>query len=73
MYNRCMLIKNKELNNMKELTREQKIDFIIKNQGQEFISQAGKNISDTELEALFIKEVLESHPLLSEYKRLKGK
>ena len=68
-----MLIKNKELNNMKELTREQKIDFIIKNQGQEFISQAGKNISDTELEALFIKEVLESHPLLSEYRRLKGK
>ena len=58
---------------MEELTREQKIDFIIKNQGQEFISQAGKNISDTELEALFIKEVLESHPLLSEYKRLKGK
>jgi len=73
MYNRCMLIKNKELNNMKELTREQKIDFIIKNQGQEFISQAGKNISDTELEALFIKEVLESHPLLSEYKLSKGK
>ena len=73
MYNRCMLNKIKELNNMEELTREQKIDFIIKNQGQEFISQAGKNISDTELEALFIKEVLESHPLLSEYKRLKGK
>ena len=68
-----MLIKNKELNNMKELTREQKIDFIIKNQGQEFINQAGKNISDTELEALFIKEVLESHAGLSEYKRLESK
>ncbi len=68
-----MLNKIKELNNMKELTREQKIDFMIKCQGQEFISQGGKNISDTELEALFIKEVIESHAGLREYRHLESK